>query len=301
MSGKYSLGGVDECTRCPEGKFSAIWGAGECQTCSAGKYQKYEGQTSCLDCGANSVFVSATFGCNCNAGYAYNYATGPQVCNACQPGKYMNAVGRLSNCYECWPGQYVGTSGASTCFNCPAFSTSAVAAAVCTCNSGYYGPAGGPCTDTCNTGYTVSGSSCVACADGTYKATTGTGACTACPGSSSSPAGSTAASSCVCPSGTAFDAATNTVCVKLCAQGQYGTATSCEDCAVGKYKPGYEVYNTLQCTNCPTGSTTSYGGQTSVDSCKCVGQYKGKGHDAHAGMTHSIVARWECDPSVGHL
>jgi hypothetical protein len=23
--------------------------------------------------------------------------------------------------------------------------------------------------------------------------------------------------------------------------------------------------------------------------------------DAHTGMTHNIVARWECDPSVGHL
>ena len=31
------------------------------------------------------------------------------------------------------------------------------------------------------------------------------------------------------------------------------------------------------------------------------GRRGGKGHDAHTGMTHNIVARQECDISVSHL
>eukprot|EP00301_Raphidiophrys_heterophryoidea_P020533 c5198_g1_i1.p1 GENE.c5198_g1_i1~~c5198_g1_i1.p1 ORF type:complete len:459 (+),score=132.41 c5198_g1_i1:35-1378(+) len=54
------------------------------------------------------------------------------------------------------------------------------------------------CSD-CPRGYT--GSTCTACAVGTYKTTTGSGACTSCPANSSTSAtGSTSVTSCVCNS-----------------------------------------------------------------------------------------------------
>jgi hypothetical protein len=127
----------------------------------------------------------------------------------------------------------------NTCTVCPADSTSPTGSTQitsCTCNQGYTGLNGGPCT-ACPVGTYKQNSgsaayvdyvagkysiltvrlACTDCVAGTYSPTvaaTSAAACLACPANANSPAGSTAAASCTCNVGFAFS---NNVCV--CALG----------------------------------------------------------------------------------
>jgi len=264
VDGKAKPSAGEECADCPQGKFKSTAGNYPCSTCEVGKWMAGSGYSSCNTCAAYATTLStgATHGnfCSCTPGY---YATlmeyeAPKTCSPCEAGKFKNVLSN-SQCTQCAANTYQPSTNSITCLPCYANSLQpSLGSSTCLCNSGYTGPAGGQC---------------VQCEAGKYKNTPGSVACTDCQAPMTSPAGSTTVSSCVCPSGTGLDAATNTVCVKLCAHGQYGTTTSCEDCAVGKYKPYSAVSNTLGCTACPTGSTTSFGGQYLLDACKCVGQY----------------------------
>jgi len=251
-------------TSCPTGQYLS---GSSCVQCATGKYKATTGTEECIACPP----VTSTGGVYSSP--AGSTSVSSCVITSCPTGKYL---GGTNLCINCSINKYKSTTeiGPFACTACYANSYAPGASSTCFCNSGYGGVEGGPC-NLCSAGQTSPGNNqpCTDCPAGKY----GGGAslsCTNCPTQyPTSPAGSTTVSSCVCPSGTGLDAATNTVCVKLCAHGQYGTTTSCEDCAVGKYKPGFQIYNTLQCTDCPTGSTTSFGGQYTLDACKCVGQY----------------------------
>jgi hypothetical protein len=157
--GQYSSLGTAPCTNCAAGTYSgtaAATSASTCLTCPAGT-------TSPIWSDALADCVSAS----CNAGY-----TGPDggPCSACVAGKYKTASGS-AGCTSCGVGTYsasTGATAASTCVTCPGNSnspSSSDAVVDCTCNAGYTGPDGGPCSP---------------CAAGTYKIASGSVGCTSC-------------------------------------------------------------------------------------------------------------------------
>jgi len=118
-------------------------------------------------------------------------------------------------CTACSAGTYNDRLAATTCLSCPSASHSLLGGsdeeADCTCNAGYTGAAGGPCTE---------------CAAGKYKATWG-GGCQNCPPNSNSGIG---ASACLCNAG-------------------FGglTAATCVACEIGKSK---ELSGNTACLPC---------------------------------------------------
>jgi hypothetical protein len=95
--------------------------------------------------------------CSCNLCPAGKYAgaTGATACVDCGAGKYGNATGQTAeaSCTACGAGTYsaaVGASASSTCnYSCPSNSNSpagSTALTSCTCNAGYMGQNGDPCT-----------------------------------------------------------------------------------------------------------------------------------------------------------
>ena len=116
--------------------------------------------------------------CTCNVGFV-----GGQ-CTECMSGKYKtgNAV-----CESC--GASAGVINNSTCAACPANSNSlegSSAATACTCNAGWTGPGGGPCS---------------MCATGKYKTGRGSANCESCPAHSSSSARNGSVMACTCNAG----------------------------------------------------------------------------------------------------
>jgi hypothetical protein len=118
----------------------------------------------------------------------------------------------------------------AACSVCPANSFSpegSSALSNCTCNSGYTGSNGGPCT---------------ACATGSYKPTVGSVACTPCEVNTYSTT-VTAAGCAACPIGKFNNASGSTACFDLpiptCQAGQIWDASifACVACGVGTYQP----------------------------------------------------------------
>ncbi|MBV5276728.1 hypothetical protein JZU56_02550, partial [bacterium] len=126
------------------------------------------------------------------------------LCVDCSAGTYSDVIGATS-CVACPAGAYsdvARASSASVCTTCPANSQSPISSSSvtsCTCNVGYPGPAGGPCTfsSACTPGNTRSGVACVPCSYGTFKATTGDEACTTCAAGQKANLGATACTGCV--------------------------------------------------------------------------------------------------------
>jgi len=127
---------------------------------------------------------------------------------------------------------------------CPVFSSSLEAsfsASNCTCDAGYVGGNGQPCT---------------ICEAGKFKTGRGDGTCQDCPAHSSSPEGSEVVEECTCDAG---------------AFGSNGV--ECQLCQLGKYKPEIGADACLQCRSnsySPAGSNTS-------DACTCNSGYQGTG------------------------
>ena len=110
----------------------------------------------------------------CNSG-SFSVVNNSVSCTLCSPGKYSHDKGSSLCTPRCGPGFYSTNTGESTFFSdtcqtcprnfdAPAGSTSPTN---CTCSTGFFGPADGPCSP---------------CPSGTYKAQVGTAAaCTPCP------------------------------------------------------------------------------------------------------------------------
>lgn len=181
--------------------------ANRCMVCPTGTWSGGNDVTTCVQCpdGMNTSGTGsfASYNCLCPTG-KFNVN---DTCVVCPIGTYNP-----------WMGQYM-------CDNCTAGKTTM-----------YNGTADSNlCLPNCAAGQTISGTSCIPCAQNTYKSETGLASCTDCPDFSSSPTGTTAVSNCVCHAGYARD---NNIC------------TACE---VGKYK--MVAGNTL-CTSCPSGKST---------------------------------------------
>jgi hypothetical protein len=164
---------------------------------------------------------------------------------------------------------------------------------VCTCNAGWSGPDGGPCTAcvagkyksasgssgcedcpadssspaqsstalaecTCNAGGSgPDGGPCTACVAGKYKSAGGTADCTDCTPNSNSPSQSSARALCSCNAGYSGDAGTGTC--TACVAGKYKSATgtvACTDCVAGKYGVATGQSAEASCTICTANSNS---------------------------------------------
>ena len=304
-------------TTCPSGN--------NCTACVAGTYKNVSGTASCTNCtagAASPVASTSSAACivvACNVGF-----TGPDggTCTSCIAGKYKTATGSAA-CTDCGAATYsttVGATVATTCIGCPTSSNSpisSVAFTACTCNVGFTGPDGGPCTTCltgtwksatgsgactgcplysggncapcidatgcqCNAGYSgPNGGSCGACASATYKSTSGSQACTSCPANSG--AGGSALTVCPCDSG--FSGPDGGVC-SACTAGTYKSvvgSTACQACPASSYQ---SASGASACTPCPA-NAVSPGASSSQLSCLCNAGYAGPAGSACAPCANS--------------
>ena len=238
-------------------------------------------------CGSNKVATMVRYG---NAAHEVSARC------ACKPGYVQSWVESTSQgtnfwCNQCPVNTYTPASYLTlTCPACPPFSSSPAGSSAvtqCTCNSGYEGPAGGPCVKIeCNAGFTgPDGGTCTPCAAGKYKsikgsvgctnceagkyaALTASFACTLCPAFSTSAVGISAVTQCTCDLGfTGSDAESCTA----CAAGKYKTSIGsalCTDCTAGKYSPSTSATLEATCLTCPSNSN-SPSASVALSSCTC--------------------------------
>lgn len=164
-------------------------------------------------------------------------------CVFCLPGKYKNLFDN-SACTSCNANTYLDYSGAvyeSECQGCglnmqsPSGSS---AKAACLCNAGFFGPAGGPCTQ---------------CATGKFAANIGQTVCTSCPANTTSDVQSDAVTDCQCVAGYT---------------GPDGGV--CDQCALNTYKP---ARGSQACTTCVANTMTLATGNIVETACICTPGY----------------------------
>jgi len=199
---------IGSCVSCPEGTVSMAGeiicycapgstgpNFGPCASCAASTFKNWRNSSACVACPANSDSVAGTLLCPCNVGY-----TGPLggPCVACVPGKYKNSTGTAA-CTTCPANSYEPDLAATLVTNC-------------TCNTGYEGADGGPCTACVPGKYKATNGSvaCVQCPVDTYIDVQASAFCKACPKFTTSPVGSTSIDSCICKVGYTYDAASDT-------------------------------------------------------------------------------------------
>ena len=225
-----------QCTTCLAGTYKATNGSEACTLCAANTYHNIStatSVTSCLGCAENSIATAGEKICLCAPGF-----TGPDAgpCVACDAGKYKNwrdssicpfcppnsdsvagtslcpcnigYTGPLGGpCVACVPGKYKDTNGTAVCTTCPANSYEPDIAAVivtnCTCNTGFDGADGGPCTGCALGKYKNNNDTtpCVECPADTYIDVQGSAYCKTCPEFTTSPVGSGSIDACLCKLG----------------------------------------------------------------------------------------------------
>ena len=159
---------------------------GPCDACEAGKYKNWRNSSGCVACPEKTDSVPGTSLCPCNVGY-----TGP--------------LG--GPCVACVAGKYKDTNGTAACTTCPANSyepdIAATAVTNCTCNTGFEGGLGGPCTACALGKYKDNNESvpCVPCPEDTYIDVQASAYCKACLEFTKSPSGSTQIAACRCQVG----------------------------------------------------------------------------------------------------
>ena len=275
------------CVACVAGKYKPSPGSGACLVCEAGKFSGGEAQTNastCVDCPAFSSAISASttvHDCHCNAGY-----TGPHggPCVACEAGKFKTHNGSAL-CTECGAGKYsieIAQVYESGCTTCPDFSHSSQGSnnvTECTCNMGYTGNDGGPCSACVAGTYkpTAGSQPCLLCATGkfsTLQAQILASNCTDCPASSDAPSGSDSITDCVCNAG--FTGENGGACTGG-VPGTYKEGSGPEECvlcAPGKYSTLHQAISQATCTVCPT-HTESAAGSDELTDCVCTPGYTG--------------------------
>lgn len=265
IPGWRSPTGAAPCARCADGQIAQEFGATECTSCDEGLYAS-EYNNSCVAC--PDLMVQPPGGsrwdsCVCGQGARYDQQYNRHwYCHQCERGWYQDQIDRPS-CLQCPADTYSNAYQATACVACPGDSTNSMhqtrtSVYQCMCRAGYTGPDGGPC---------------VACAAGTYKASTGSAACTACPARTTSPQASTASAACVCTAGRYFlwntcigcephtykDVAGNQAC-SACAANTWPEfinptgdpymprlGSTCVPCPSGSGCPGYQCAHIREC------------------------------------------------------
>ena len=231
---------------------------------------------TCLACADDSnapSMSSAAAACTCNAGY-----TGPNggPCSPCALGTYKIASGSAA-CTSCVAGTYSVAEGATaeeTCALCPLNSVSpSMSSAVdaCTCNAGYTGPDGGPCSP-CDAGTfknTSGSAACRSCGIGRYSDVSGASACALCPAGSSSAGGAADITNCVCIAG--FYGANGGPCT-ACEPTFTSSPGSLDASACGCAANTYTYFSTsISCESCPDDTFNSFDTNSKdISTCWCV-------------------------------
>jgi hypothetical protein len=275
------------CVACVAGKYKPSPGSSACLACDVGKFSGAEAETNasmCVECPAFSSAISASTAvddCYCNVGY-----TGPHggPCVACDAGKYKTHNGSAL-CVECDAGKYssqpaqVQESGCTTCSESSHSPAGSNNVTECTCNMGYTGNDGGPCSAcVAGTYKPIAGSQpCLLCATGkfsTLQAQIFASNCTDCPASSDALSGSNDITDCLCNAG--FTGENGGACTG-CVAGTYKEESgpeACMLCAPGKYSTVYEAILPGTCTVCPTHTQSDEGSDELID-CVCIPGYTG--------------------------
>ena len=178
-----------------------------------------------------------TAGTACESGrYNAVWNVASSDCNDCAQGKYSGMPGS-SACSSCYPGMYQPSTGGTSCINCPTGSYSVLSYA---------------------------SASCDACPEGRIVDNEILG-CDICPASTYAPL---ASEECIsCPPGKYSEAEEQASCA-ICSSGRYSNlelgATSCIDCAVGKYASATTNGAESDCIICAAGY---YAGGTGSSAC----------------------------------
>ena len=248
-NGTYCFGGsflADEldqfnCTLCPRGTASDLFGAASasvCQPCDAGLYSSSLGSLNCTSCAVGT----------------FSEAPGYSACDFCFPGTFADSTG-LTACRECVPGKSTSSSKSSTCNDCETGKFgSKMGMSVCQdCAAGSFSNVTGRDTP------------CTACESGSFSQA-GQVACELChPGSFATNQG---ASTCdACAVGSAFGGIGLKVPCPLCELGTFSDeegTTSCRKCEMGTYAPENGLSS---CVNCPSGRFSNTTGGVKLDDC----------------------------------
>ena len=271
------------CARCPTRHFNNLLmaniGPGSCQPC----LQKHSWMYMSRDTGNSSLYFSCRI---CRDHSAQNesvhdatppwpadiYAAdgGAHADNAksclCNAGFFHQEApnGYDHTCIPCARGTYKGLlSNSETCQQCPSLSDSppqSTAVSACTCNAGWGGAAGGPCSPAltgCPVNHFLHGNNtCRPCLAGMYKLGTGTGGCT------TLGPGATACNE--CPVGKYADVVGMNTCA-LCGTGTFSNTTgssssdTCVECEAGKFSNIEASANQTTCTSCGPGKYSRKG------------------------------------------
>jgi len=292
-----------DCAECQAGTYSARPGASSCVKCAAGKYGQYSAALQCIDCHANSnsaMGSTSKLFCICNTGFTGEDGTS---CGACRAGSHKPVNGS-SVCILCPASKYAAAAEAATaCRDCAINSNSAPSSTQvsdCTCNAGYFGPNGEPCSS-CQPGKykAVTGSlPCEMCPAGTFQNGTGKSKCAGnCSANSFSSPGSDQQTKCLCNVG--YTGPNGGHC-SACSEGHFkesNGSAACTACQPGKYCTELGARFETLCLSCPE-KTTSGAGSTRVHDCACnaghAGQLGGPCTACPAGFHKSRVGVENC-------
>ena len=289
------------CSACQPGRYKALAGSTPCVLCPAGTFGAEEGQRSCAgNCSSDSFSLPGSDDqedCKCNAGYT-GADGGP--CFVCVAGRFKESPGSVE-CVVCQPGTFseaVGAKDKALCLSCPVNTTSgagATRADDCSCNAGYTGKRGGPCT-ACKAGFhkpRLGEEPCIECLAGTYshpdtstfnvemegveavcvqEGFEGAPNCSACPAHSFSPPRSFRRQHCVCDAG---HSGSNGGECTACVPGFYkhfNGSSPCITCAPGFYS---SVDAATICSQCPPGSFAPAEASSRLTKCTCNAGYDG--------------------------
>ena len=249
------------CTGCPTGTYNGQTGQTSCTHCIAGKFNNIVGQSSCFDCLAgkfnNNVGQSSCF--NCPQGRfaeAAGFRPIHGLCKQCEIGKYgydLNGVVPISSaiaCKNCPQGFSQSSLGMTNCAQCAQhlYQDQEGQISCKGCDAGNFGDL----TDTLPVSSDVV---CKDCPQGYWQPTARSANCNLCsPGRYSTSSGLSGE------------------CPQWCGPGQEQTllATSCQDCAVAKFRTNEK--DPSNCKQCVAGKYQDQTGQPLCKNCM-VGKY----------------------------
>ena len=218
------------CVQCAYGSYKDVTGPESCTPCSGVSYSD-TGASACTNCPSNSRSDYPGFtktgtinDCICDPGYERD----GDVCVPCQTGHFKELHGNDALCSTCASGQYQDATAQTDCENC-------VDNAISEEGSTHVDQC------LCLSGFTLSGESCVPCADGYIKNVDGNGVCDA------------------------------------CVRGKYSTSTTqCTDCVPNSYTASVGSYIISQCECVETYEKVSASGEFTCQSCEagfyCAGE-----------------------------
>ena len=185
-----------ECTPCPAGHYSSIYGAQTCEQCPPATFSTVIGAKSSDECtpcilgGTTSTAGSSSCPLLCSAGY-YRPAGSPNDCQICTAGTSSGLA--ASSCATCPAGSYSATNGADECRACPQGLTNTEPfSTTCFCAAGSYS------NSTIAQSGTTDPSACTLCPIGSMSSEIASEECTDCntPGFFQDEAGQTYCKTC---------------------------------------------------------------------------------------------------------